>query len=76
MVTLTEPLPRDVVTLGKGSLFVECLLYHHSAKLKLPVVSLLVPFVECVRRHMAKVASVLSVLATTLRQISFTGSHV
>jgi hypothetical protein len=41
-VMVMEPLPRAVVTLGKGSLFAECLLYRHLAK-KLHVAPLPVP---------------------------------
>jgi hypothetical protein len=54
--------------LGKGSIFIECLLDLLSAK-GAPVSSFARPFAECSRRHSAKVASLPSAVATTLGKV-------
>jgi hypothetical protein len=62
-----ETLPSATVTLGKGSLFVECLLYWHSAK-KHPVGTFASSFAERIRRHLAKALSLPSARRTSSRQ--------
>jgi hypothetical protein len=66
-VTTMETLPSATVTLVKGSLFVECLLYWHSAK-KHPVGTFASSFAERIRRHLAKALSLPSARRTSSRQ--------
>jgi hypothetical protein len=67
LLQVSEPLPSATVTLGKGSLFAECLLYRHSTK-KLPVGPFVSSFAEYIRRHLAKAPSLLSATWTSSRQ--------
>jgi hypothetical protein len=68
LVTATEPMPSaHRVTLDKGSLFVECPLYLHSAK-KLSVDPFTSLFVERIRWHSAKSHSLPSAQLTSTRQ--------
>jgi hypothetical protein len=66
-VTATETVPSAMVTLNKGSLFFECLLYWRSAK-KLPVGPFASSFAERIRRHSAKAPSLPSACRTSTRQ--------
>jgi hypothetical protein len=66
-VIVTETLLSSTVTLGKGSLFTECLLYRPSAK-KLPVDLFASSFAECIRRHSVKAQSLPSASWTSSRQ--------
>jgi hypothetical protein len=63
----TETLPSVTMTLGKGSLFIECPLYWHSAK-KHPVDAFASSFAECIKRHLAKDPPLLSARWTSSRQ--------
>jgi hypothetical protein len=65
--TVTDTLLSATVTLDKGYLFVECLLYQPSSR-KPPVGPFASSFAECIRRHSAKAPYLPSASWTSSRQ--------